>query len=280
MNSIRTALAANENEAIARVRLILNNSVTADKVLMVVEGKSDADFYKRMYSPSKVEVNLVGGAKQVRLVCDKLGKQYGTRFIGIKDADFDVLNGTVYPCSNLFLTDGHDVEIMVLGCPDVVTSVWGQYCQSEILPDGLVELIFEELLPLSKWKWYNVVTKSKIVFLEVGDFFSFGVFDYTRYEGALFSETRNQDKMSCKESFLGWEASHANPDRMHVTNGHDAMDGFLQKIRFKQKFKNINKKEFISKVFASYPESIYRNTPLAQRIDAWASGHNYGSLYR
>lgn len=280
MNSIRKALADNEDEAVARIRLILNTDVTAGKVLMVVEGKSDADLYKRMYSPSKVEVDSAGGARQVRLVCDKLGKRYGTRFIGIKDADFDVLNGTVYPCSNLFLTDGHDVEIMVLGCPDVVASVWGQYCQSEILPEGLVELIFEELLPLSKWKWYNVVTKSKIVFLEVGDFFSFGVFDYTRYEGALFSETRNQDKMSCKESFLGWEASHANPDRMHVTNGHDAMDGFLQKIRFKQKFKNINKKEFISKVFASYPESIYRNTPLAQRIDAWASGHNYGSLYR
>ena len=48
MNSIRTALAANENEAIARARLILNNSVTADKVLMVVEGKSDEDFYKRI----------------------------------------------------------------------------------------------------------------------------------------------------------------------------------------------------------------------------------------
>ncbi len=280
MNSIRRALAANENEAIARARLILNNSVTADKVLMVVEGKSDEDFYKRMYSPSKVEVNLVGGAKQVRLVCDKLGKQYGTRFIGIKDADFDVLNRTVYPYPNLFLTDGHDVEVMVLGCPVVVESVWEQYCQSETLPERLVESIFEELLPLSRWKWYNVVEKSKIVFLEVGDFFSSGVFDYDRYEKELFSEAKNQDKMSCKAFFLDWVTSHSEPDRMHVTNGHDAIDGLFQKIRFKQKNKNINKKEFISKVFASYPEDVYRKTSLARNVDAWASEHNYGSLYR
>ena len=75
MNSIRKALADNEDEAVARIRLILNTDVTAGKVLMVVEGKSDADLYKRMYSPSKVEVDSAGGARQVRLVCDKLGKR-------------------------------------------------------------------------------------------------------------------------------------------------------------------------------------------------------------
>jgi hypothetical protein len=84
---------------------------------LVVEGETDALFYRRFVDSEKCRVIVAHNrenAVQVLMILE------GANFVGalaIVDADFDVLEGKVFTSRNIFLTDTHDLETMILKSP-------------------------------------------------------------------------------------------------------------------------------------------------------------------
>lgn len=95
------------------------------RVCLLVEGRDDAVVYKHLVNKSYCQIIICYGKENLLLAIDALNRQQFVRgYLGVKDADFDVVY-SIPPKSNLLLTDGHDLEMMI--------------CSSEAL-DKLVEV--------------------------------------------------------------------------------------------------------------------------------------------
>ena len=271
-NSIQSALRETQDSATAKVKLTLDNDVNKNKVVAVVEGIDDVRLYQRMYEANDIEVVPVDNCDKIALVIRNLNRpQYRKRLIGIKDADFDVLDGKNYHLDNLFMTDFHDVEMLTLSCNAVLMHIWNKYVTDCPMPDDLLQTICLELLPLSMLKWYNSHHSLSITFdcTNIGSSFENGIFNYDTYENSLFQLSENIGRKPVSSDMQAWCAAK-NPDLRMVTNGHDAVATLLVKIKQHNKH-NIAKKKFSREIIDSYPMTEFINTNLADSISSWAN---------
>ena len=275
-NSILAALSGNQDASTAKIRLALNSPITVDKIVMIVEGNDDLRFYSRMYDATKVEIVPVFNCDKIINILANLNPGYERRLIGIKDADFDVLNGVAYSYNNLFLTDNHDLEIMELSSNGVVSKVWNEYVRGISMPNNLVMAIYQELLPLSLLKWYNGINHLSITFdrVKIGSSCdNNGCFEFVRHRDLLFRCGENIGKEPSLSIYNRWYDG-LSPDLKDVTNGHDAVDLLYQKIRIAYRI-NLKKKTFTNFIIDNYPKRDFVVTCLATKINAWALANGY-----
>lgn len=103
------------------VRKMLANPMTKGKVIVLVEGDDDIPVYEKLLIHSSTivkaapEGNGVRGCRYVELVTERIVSQKpNTALIGIRDADYTKwLPGYVLP-TNVFRTDEHDMEMMLM----------------------------------------------------------------------------------------------------------------------------------------------------------------------
>ncbi|MBL1211645.1 DUF4435 domain-containing protein [Geminocystis sp. GBBB08] len=88
---------------------------------ILVEGDSDKKLYQNFIDESNCRFQICKGKpsskQRVIQVLDILNKHEIKGIIGIVDADFDHLENTKYNHNNLFLTDYHDLEMMLINSP-------------------------------------------------------------------------------------------------------------------------------------------------------------------
>ncbi|MBR4265608.1 MAG: DUF4435 domain-containing protein [Bacteroidales bacterium] len=102
-----------ENSLIAsRKPVAWNNSEKMDSSFMgiyiYVEGEKDQNIWKKYTNKRNVRINVAGGwEKVVEIVCGCSNK------IGIIDKDFRDLTSKMPKDGNIFLTDEHDIEMMM-----------------------------------------------------------------------------------------------------------------------------------------------------------------------
>jgi hypothetical protein len=87
-------------------------------VFLLVEGSTDKLFYSNLVNEKqcRIVVTIAGSSRKKRAieVLTVLEKSDFPGILAIVDADFDHLESIVYPNQNLFLTDTHDSETMML----------------------------------------------------------------------------------------------------------------------------------------------------------------------
>lgn len=82
--------------------------------IAIVEGDSDELIYRRFFNMTLCNI-LSAYGKQNAIEANKILEDEGFKgIIVIVDADFDWLNGNTPNSSNIFLTDSHDIEIMMI----------------------------------------------------------------------------------------------------------------------------------------------------------------------
>lgn len=103
------------------VNTIRLQKMTFTGSFLLVEGDSDKKVYQNCVDESNCRFQICKGKpsskKRVIKVLDILNKDNIEGIIGIVDADFDHLENTQYNHNNLFLTDDHDLEIMLIKSP-------------------------------------------------------------------------------------------------------------------------------------------------------------------
>jgi len=90
------------------------------KVFVIVEGPYDLEVYDRCFSRDASILRIANSKENVRDVvagiCDHSGEGDG-RIIGIIDSDFSLFTGAGIKGENLFITDTHDLETMLIASP-------------------------------------------------------------------------------------------------------------------------------------------------------------------
>ena len=261
------------NTVTTRVRMLLSHPIYKKRVLVVVEGNDDKKVYGRLFDKNKVDIYPLGGCSQYETLLKTFNSKYYPRLAVIKDADFEHIVGHEYDFPNLFRTDTHDAETMMM------TNAFYESFKMEFL-DGddavLAEMmkVHDEMMPLS---WLKLACKE----LNKGiDFGSFSLYNF--YKGDVSVDVDICRKVLNKipenvtigiptdSDIDGVKNKYCTVDKNNLNNGHDLCDGFAYKYKALGN-KNEIKIDALEKVLrTAFTMMQFQQTKLYSDMSAWA----------
>ena len=267
--------------SVFEVRLLLSTIQGSGKICVVVEGADDIKAYGGLFDNSKVTFHPTGSCALIPntmdLVCQDV--QLKDSVIGIKDADFDHLMGKMYNNSNLFLTDTHDIETLML-----TERVEKKVCleMSGKLCSGIKAKAMRILQPYSYLQYYNVkeILKNKGTGGLLFKGFKPNIVEENAYHDwyqAVKSHGNNasNDNYPSEEQLSHFIEENETDDLLNLTRGHDIVHlmGVLLHDSYPECRKNACEKiaEYIR---VAYTLEDFRQTDLFKAIDAWSQERN------
>lgn len=156
MNSIEQY--DNGSSIVEEIRLMLNHNISEDRLLILCEDMSDCKCYKEAFISGKVLFHQTKGCGDYQdILCDLC--EFGNRFIILKDADFDNLDCKHYRYDNIFLTDTHDIETMLLLNERIKAKIADVVIANELYGvkkiDELLNKAINYISNISYVKWLN-----------------------------------------------------------------------------------------------------------------------------
>ena len=267
----------------SEIKMMLSTDANKNKCVILVEGVDDRKFYGRFISDDTIEINVLNSCYHMPeiLRLTNADAAIQDRVIGIKDADFDHITGKNHALDNLFVTDTHDWETMVM--TETCESCVAMECLDK-KEQGLFDQVLHHLVNYSFTKLYNeveVVDKGKdgISFrgLKLSDF-------YDGENECDLKESLNTVKAHSNNARLvhfpsevdisSFMTRYPNVNLYQLTCGHDVIDGIVcWCTKIKGRRPEAGKRD-IARIFrTSYTIEVFRTTSLYQTIDAWGNSH-------
>lgn len=247
------------------------------KVLVLVEGQDDYSLFYKFFDKRNATVKDCGGCKKIMEIFELLQNTTIVN-IGIKDSDFDRLDGK-NPCrGNLFYTDTHDHEMMCWKNIDTVKQVFIN------LPieydENVIEEIFNELSLISYFKWINYRNHLN---------YSFKAFsvegkpaevlkDFNVINSNLVPKSPNAHFIT-EDQLNEFILANPNVDSYELVNGHDFTKRLISYLKSNyegfDKYKEENLKILLHACFR-LPQ--FQMTELYGRIQDWSNANEYTIL--
>ena len=258
-----------------------------DKVVVWVEG-NDWKLYHRFFNANMVDKQGRKGGHTCHSAIEsyeEFKRQYPSRLaIVIKDADFMRLNGDATDYNpDIFYADCHDHEMMC---------VYQEKVREVLLSNFMVKgsesasfnRIFEELILLSYFKWYNFNNECAYDFERLGNLFEMspGFFqDLSAMENVLYVRTSSERKKNNVKEPLkridlnelsDFIKSRPSPDCYEITNGHDfynRINYYLQKIDKS----NVRSEDTLKDTIYAAFSFVFKNNKLYARLNSWCDSN-------
>ena len=265
------------DEKINELRLDASNPLSKGKIFVLLEGDDDCKIFKRLLaSHCKVET-FSGGVEKLQECLQILVNDSSFRglIIGIRDADFLHLAGKTSGLPELFLTDFHDLEMMMLAEDECFEAILAEFSNSQ--NDLLVrENLLESLRFVSYLRWWNDQNKAELTFKEFkfGDIFdpSHLRIDVERYLYKLVERSANAIEKDINVLKVAAN-SLVNKDNniFQLCNGHDFMDILSLYFNAKGTQKGVTPKRLNSHFRTAYSKPAFYKTKLYANLQKWAS---------
>lgn len=241
------------------VYMLLNSPIYAGKTIIIVEGDDDRSVYKNFFIEDKVFLHPDGNCDKHAIILNDLNFKYYKRLVAIKDADFDRLNSITSKFGNLFMSDTHDLEGMVLreGVPSMLNASDSYRCANVD-----ISAIKESLRDISLLRWFNNQNGFGLNFQGVN--VNKPIADYWN---CVIDNTEANVSVTY-DHFQKFVEGVATVDLDELTNGHDLFE--LVYIQAKSVDKsNFPKKPFFKRLRAAYTLERFKTTSLYASLVAW-----------
>ena len=257
----------------------------------MVEGITDFRLYSKLIDQSVCEV-VIGDSKQnVIEAVRACEEQQLMGIIGIVDADFLHMEEAVALPSNLFMTDGHDLEAMLINSK-AYDNVLLEYADANKLARfeqrrkmTLKQILLENVALIGYLRRLSLVQHLDLSFNELG----FSEFTYVSdlvieekrlINYLLFRSKKHHVKNSDELTKMLRKLIKPDDDLWQVCCGHDLME--LLTIGLVHLFGNYNAKKMISGQLEgafrlTYQEAYFMETNLYHALKEW---ENSQSVYR
>ena len=207
---------------------------------LIVEGSSDAKVFNNLVDSSNCKVTPAFSKETVIQVLTELEKRGAKGILAIVDSDFWVLEGKRINQPNLFVTDTHDLETMLLLSP-ALEKVLGEYIPGDKLSylekigTKVRELLLDVGIQIGYLRWLNYKENLGLNFesLPISQIFDpqSRALDQKQILRAIKVASRsNNISISDDDLFRKIEGlKGSSPDPWHVCQGHDLV--FKTEIR-------------------------------------------------
>ncbi len=280
-------------DEINEIRFSISGYRSIGKFTVLVEGIDDVKVYERFFVKDKVKVCQTHGcAKLVELVRELDGRHLENNFLGIKDADYDVLNCTSNPYPNLFLTDKHDLETMMIS-EETLEGIMKEYLRYEDMKRDRIELdaqallqeVTERLRPLSYFRWFNDVSGSKLSFGSLKLSTMLKKDATLSYDCCLlFIQILNPGVSSFPTSSMltDFENAHSEHiDIFHLLRGHDVCEMICLLLKchpYSYAKSNVSTDKIEASLRMSYNYERFQQTNLYASIIKWFETQGYHGM--
>lgn len=255
---------------ITRIRMIISHPTFKGKVMVVVEGADDKKLYGRLFKKDTVQVYPYGGCDKYDLLLTTLNPRYQHQLMVIKDADFEHITGCEYHYPNLFRTDTHDAETMMM-TEDFYAVFKAEFLDGDDSKLDEMKKVHDELLPLS---WFKLACKemSRKV-----DFGTFKVYKFYQGNGPVDIEKCTKVLSQKPENIAAGiptssemeavKTKYGHVPNNQLNNGHDICYGFAYKYKTLDTGKGEISIDSLEKVLrASYTIALFSQTKLYSDI--------------
>ena len=265
--------------AINTIRFLFNSPKTKGKTIVLIEGSTDKKVYSFLFNLEKVYLHVLGSCNSIEEILKNLNTKYKDEFFAIKDADFDWLNKKNYKYSNLFITDTHDLEtMMVLSIPEINKRLCCDFFEGK--NKNIISKVIKDLKYLSLIKWFNSFYN---FCLDVNCININLIYDGKKQVKAeqciekLYRKQSNEKKcpdiLKKLRTFIKEKYQNEYLFNLKLVNGHDLFIAIAIYIRNYIK-KNINEEIVSQFCRAAYTLQYFRKTKMYRSIKKWAQLNN------
>jgi len=261
------------------LRLDISHPNNKGITFVFLEGESDIRLFRKIFNPANSKVETIPGGKSKLEECiGKFINDYPL-IIGIRDADFIHLENQTYSKSNIFLTDLHDMEMMLISEDELFSALMFEYTSltkdkhSEVRNNILISIHQIGLL-----KWLNDIEDLKYKF-DVGfqDLISFAnlEIDFNQYFLRMLSKSpkaKITDISIVSQKIQ--KLKETTPDPFQLCNGHDFMKALSQYIRETSQAKTIDNEIISSSFRMTFTHTHFTKTKLFNDTKSWADSNN------
>lgn len=268
----------NEEDIVGSIRRELRHPDGQSKVWIIVEGETDQKLFSKLIDGHHVEIEIShGGVKGVLSSVSELLRET-KRILGIRDADFLHLEGKKETAENIFLTDFHDAEMMIVSCDKAYHEVAAEYLREEKEPYALREKILKSIAFIGGIRWINVSESSDVSESLGLNFEGLGLGNF--YKG----ETLTLDEDNCLSEIIKRSPKRKKEisisdvrlkiqnvsDFLNLCNGHDFQKAFAFCVSSFHSKKRVNDAE-IGKAFRiAYRFEDFQKTDLYKQLKEWS----------
>lgn len=241
------------------------------KVILLVEGPDDRDFYEGFFSTAKTMVRPNSGCLHAENVLKILQVHPKIRCLLIRDADFLRLQG-INTAEDILLTDCHDYEMMVMSCNEARK----MFFHDLGIPSyqQLFNFAFDILNLLSYFKWINDAQQLRYkvneVFKDRQDLEC--IQDIDALITAANSKSRPNRKIT-KKALKTFINANGSADKYEYTNGHDFIKALILRLNTSQYGKNESTKSMAARLLRCYNMEHFRTTLLHSNLLLWQKSH-------
>lgn len=271
-------------DKINELRLDFMHPNTKNKVFILFEGDSDVRLYRKLYPHTNLKIEFLPSGK---LFLEKGLQELSPLFkqiIGIRDADFAHLENQKPSLANLFFTDYHDTEMLMVASNVTFSAILYEFSNlPQIEHEQIRKKLLEALRFISYFRWYNELNDLEFSFegAGLGDIFEPKTFamDNRKYVEKVVQKSRNA-KITDINVIVTEIAKLAdeNHDSFQLCNGHDFMSVLALFLKTYNQ-EGLSEKRVSSHFRIAYHSSEYQQTKLHLQIHTWAISHSILSLF-
>lgn len=276
------------NDKRNEIRLLFRHPSYKDKIIIVVEGNSDIKLFRKLIQDDRIKIESIDGKKDLIKVMKELSVEYPDKILGICDADFDHLIGIAEERRkySVYVTDNHDIEIMMLLSP-AIHSFYHEYSVShniETLREKTFELTLEASYVIGTLRWINIEHNLNLNFksLNYNEFVNVNRLEIVVNESLLIKNLIDRSPClvhSVNEKFLFdliREYEKKSGCRHQVCCGHDITN--IIALVYRQSWAsvdtNMNFKKIEIALRIGYQLSYFYGTRLYQNLEKKLSSFN------
>jgi hypothetical protein len=266
-----------KNDIIGSVKFQMRHPSSEKKVWIIVEGRSDEKIFSRLIDGDNVVFETShGGVKPLLEAVSELIKE--TKYVlGIRDADFMHLEKKSALEKNIFITDFHDMEMMLVSSDETYNNIAKEYLPKEQQGMELREKIMISIKFLSGLRWINHCENIELKFkgLSLGNFYNAENFNLNKEKclSSIFSQSQEKKREpSIEDIDEKIKDISIFSDLLNLCNGHDFNKAFALYVNFISEKSSKVKDKDIEKAFRiAYSNESFKKTSLYKKLKKWSS---------
>ena len=258
-------------------------------VFLIVEGHSDKLIYERLVNKQEVRVTIASGKNNAIKALSILEKEDNfRRVVAVIDADFSRIEQQIPHSNNLFLTDEHDLEMMLIKSAafDKLLKERGSEEKIKAFTEDIRETLLKLGQEIGKLRWLSLRNKLDLKFegLNFKNFIDKEKLSINIDE-LIRSIKNNSQKPSLDEQQIKQDLSvisDENHDPWQLCCGHDFISILaiaLWKVLGTRNANDVKKEDLERELRLAYELSYFYQTQIYQLMVNWQSNHHPDQIF-
>jgi hypothetical protein len=268
------------------IRLLRGNH---EGVFLIVEGHSDKLIYERLVNKQEVRVTIASGKNNAIKALSILEKEDNfRRVVAVIDADFSRIEQQILDSNNLFLTDEHDLEMMLIKSAafDKLLKERGSEEKIKAFTEDIRETLLKLGQEIGKLRWLSLRNKLDLKFegLNFKNFIDQKNLSIN-IDKLIISIKNNSQKLSLDEQQIKQDLSvisDENHDPWQLCCGHDFI-GILAialcKVLGTWNANDVKTEVLERELRLAYELSYFYQTQIYQLMINWQSNHHPDQIF-